>query len=211
MINHWAALSRGVSFTPCVHICACKQLLTGPQPLFWPKKPSNQPTTKFCMGKTHHIFFIKCTNLDKSVLIIQMSWCDSKWEPFCKATQWHNCNTIPTKLTSPSACMAWFDSVPLSKSGSIHANKNQNATSQRVSGQMPVWCPGAESGVGALSYIYPPTLQTAIPQHKTLHGFIRDEHREQFLLFNIEHRVIFPRCTIPQCLNDWSMLLLRSP
>lgn len=120
----------------------------------------------------------------------------------------YNCKTI---LTSPSACMAGFDFIPLSKRGSIHANKNQNANSQRVSGQMPAWCPGAESGTGALSHIYPPTLQTAIPQHKMLHGFIRDVHCEQFLLFNNEHRVIFPRCTVLQCLNDWSMLLLRSP
>lgn len=120
----------------------------------------------------------------------------------------YNCKII---LTSPSACMAWFDSIPLSKRRSIHANKQQNANSQRVSWQMPARCPGAESGTGALSHIYPATLQTAIPQHKTLHGFIRDEHCEQFLLFNIEHRVIFPRCTVLQCLNDWSMLHLRSP
>lgn len=121
------------------------------------------------------------------------------------------CKTNPTKLTFPSACMALFDSIPLRKRGSIHANKNQNANGQRVSGQMPVWCPGAESGAGALSHFYPPTLQTAIPRHKTLHGIIGDERCEQFLLFNIEHRVIVPRCSVLQCLNDWSMMLIRSP
>lgn len=113
--------------------------------------------------------------------------------------------TNPTKLTSPSACVPWFDSVPLSKRGSIHANKIRNANGQRGSGQMPAWCPGA------LSHIYPATLQTAIPQHKMLRGFIRDVRYKQFLLLNIEHHVIFPRCSVLQFLNDWSMTLLRSP
>lgn len=104
--------------------------------------------------------------------------------------------------------MTWFDTIPLSKRGSIHANKSENANGQRVSGQMPTWCPGAESDV---SHIYTLTLQTARPQHKMLRGFIRDEHSEQFLLFNAEHRLIFPRCTVLQFLNVWSIMLLRSP
>lgn len=61
---------------------------------------------------------------------------------------------------------------------------------------------GPKAGTEALSHIYPPTLQTAIPQHKTLRGFIRDEHYKQFLLLNIEHHVIFPRCNVLQFLND---------
>lgn len=99
----------------------------------------------FAWANSTYICFIKCKNIVKNCFYDVGVMVRSEMGSILKSTVTYNCRTNPTKLTSPSACMPWFDSIPLSKRGSIHANKIWNANGQRVSGQMPAWCPGAES------------------------------------------------------------------
>lgn len=161
----------------------------------------------FVWANSTYVCFIKCKNKAKSCFydVGVMVW--SEMGSILKSTVSYNCRT---KLLHLHACR---DLTPFlcAKEAQYMLIRSRMLTAKESVGKCQRGALGLEAGTGALSRIYPPTPQTAIPQHKTLPGFIRDEHYKQFLLLNIEHHVIFPRCTVLQFLNDWSMMPLTSP